>query len=163
MLRSERIAMVAVLAALIALAAPTQAQKPAAATVDRAADQIFAPNASPAQVQAGLQSLLAAIAEAAAGLDLPAEFGNKLAEARRAQAADAKITALLNDCYKLLNRGASYRVPDSVTRMPEAREYLRSRIASGRALLAQGKAEEGLKALLDAAVLIVTPFPAREP
>jgi hypothetical protein len=159
MLRRERIRMAAGLVALASLA-PTQAQtNPAVASVDRATEQIFAPSASAAQLQAGLQSLLTAIAEAAAGLDLPAEFGSKLAEARRGQAATHKTTALLNDCYKLLNRGASFRMPESVRGMPDAMDYLRTRIAAGRDLLVKGKAEEGLRALLDAAVLIVTPFP----
>jgi hypothetical protein len=159
---SGRIPVAAALAALLILPASTEAQAASAiAAVDRA-ERIFSGTASPAEVQAGLQSLLAAISETAAGLDLPAEFVNQIAEARRIEGVDPKATRLLNDCYKLLNHGTSYRAPASVRDMPGAMEYLRSRIAAGRTLLVKGEASEAVRALLDAAVLIVTPFPSRQ-
>jgi len=160
----DRHRIAAALAALALVAVPTGAKThPAVSQVDRATAQLFAPDASPARIQAGLQSLLAAITETASGLSLPGEFTDKLAQARRGQAADAKIPSLLQECYRLVHRGTPYHLPDSIHDMPGAMDYMRSRIAAGRELLLKGQAEEGLRALLDAAVLMVTPFHAGEP
>jgi len=135
--------------------------KTAAAHLDRVTE-LFAPNATEAQMKAGFEVLLAAMTELVPTAGLPAECGTKLAAARwevtQGTLGGPKTAGPLADCYRLAHGGKAFRVPDTIDTLDEAMSYARQRVQAARALIADDKGGDGLRALLEAALLIVTPL-----
>ncbi len=131
--------------------------------IDRAVRLLLSPDSSEAQCRDGLVSLLDAIIGAAPTARLSGTWAAKIAAARDLVAAGRFLAddtlALLNDSYRAVH-GKPFKVPASVRSMPEARDYIRGQLATARSLLDQRRADEAIRRMLEAVLMIVTPMQA---
>jgi len=131
--------------------------------VDRAVRLLLSPDTSDAQCTDGLVSLLDAIIGAAPVAKLGGTWPAKIAAARDLMAAgrflaDDTVT-LLNDSYRAVH-GKPFAMPPTVRTMPDAKDRIRRQLASVRSLLDQGHADEAVRRMLEAVLMIVTPLQA---
>ena len=131
--------------------------------VDRAVRLLLSPGTNDAECKDGLVSLLDAIIGAAPTSRLTGTWPAKIAAARELAASGRFLAddtvALLNDSYRAVH-GKPFLVPPTVRSMPEARAYIRGQLSSVRSLLDQGRADEAVRRMLEAVVMIVTPIQA---
>ena len=131
--------------------------------VHRAVQLLLSPESSGEQCRDGLVSLLDAIIEAARGARIAGAWPAKIAAARdsaaRGRLGDA--AALLNDGY-LAVYGTPFKMPATIRSVSDARDHIRGQLSSVRGLLGQGRTDEAIRRMLEAAVMIVTPLEAVE-
>jgi hypothetical protein len=129
--------------------------------IDRATRLLLAPNPSETDLGAGFTALLDAAVEAATAGNLPAEVRAKLASARarfaQSTPVDEQGVLALGACHRLLNSGRPFEFPGDVRTIDAARERIRQRLGAARTSLVEGKAEACVRALVEAAMMIVTP------
>jgi hypothetical protein len=127
--------------------------------VDRAMQLLLSPDSSDAQCRDGLVSLLEAIIGAAPAARLGGTWPTAIAAARDKAAADqlGETVSLLNDSYRAVH-GRPFKMPATVRSVPDARDYIRRQLSSVRSLLDEGRGDEAMRRMLEAAVMIVTPF-----
>jgi len=129
--------------------------------VDRAVRLLLSPGTNDEECKDGLVSLLDAIIGAAPTSRLAGTWPAKVAAARDLAASGRFLAddtvALLNDSYRAVH-GKPFLVPPTVRSMPEARAYIRGQLSSVRSLLGQGRADEAVRRMLEAVVMIVTPL-----
>jgi len=131
------------------------------AKIKKAADYCLDPE-SGKDCNEGFKFLVDAIIMAAPGTEFPAEFGEKMSEAKNLFDSTSifheKGIALLNECFNLINSGKEFQMPDSISSIEDAVEYARIKIDAARKYLKQGETSECVKILLEVAVMIVTPM-----
>ncbi len=127
--------------------------------VDQASQLLLGPAISDAQCTDGLVSLLDAIVKAAPATRLNGPGMEKVAAARERVTAGRlrEAAALLNDGYLAVN-GRSFAMPADVRSPADARDHIRQLLSSVRSLLDHGRADEAVRWMLDAAVMVVTPI-----
>jgi hypothetical protein len=148
--------------AMLALAPAVGGQTPDVPDrVDRAITLLLSPDRSDAQCADGLLSLLDAIAEAAPAARIDGPWPAKVAAARARLAGGqmGEAVPLLNDSYRLVY-GKAFAMPATVRSLADARDHIRKQLSSVRGLMGQGRADEAVRRMLDAAVMIVTPIEA---
>ena len=64
---------------------------------------------------------------------------------------------LLNESYLLVNSGKEFQIPDSISSIQDAVEYIRKQIDAARKNLQQGETDECVRILMEIAIMIVTP------
>lgn len=133
--------------------------------VEHAAQLLFTPGRSEHQVEAGLRSLVEAIAKAGAEAGMEGAFAEKIAEALR-QLSSGRFTeetaTLLKECYSLVHDGKPFRMAEGVSTIQQIEEKIRRLLDSARDLLRQGKAGKSLRPLVESVVMIITPVHAGE-
>jgi hypothetical protein len=131
--------------------------------VDRAVRLLLSPDSSGAQCTDGLVSLLDAIIGVAPASGLGGTWPAKIADARGLVAGGRFLAgdtvALLNDSYRAVH-GKPFTMPSTVRSMPDAKDHIRRQLASVRSLLDQGRADEAVRRMLEAVLMIVTPLQA---
>jgi len=110
----------------------------------------------------GLKLLTEAIALAAPETGFPSEFSEKISAAGKEFLPGALSledgAGLLQESYRLINHGKDFQMPPSISSMEQAKEYVRIQTDKARSYLAQGKTAEFARALLEVALMIVTPI-----
>ncbi len=127
--------------------------------VDRAIQLLLEPASSDAQCTDGLVSLLDAIVKAAPATRFDGRWLEKIIAARDLVAGGrlGEAATLLNDGYLAVNGGA-FAMPAGVRSPGDARDCIREKLSSARSLLAEGRADEAVRRMLEAAVMVVTPI-----
>jgi hypothetical protein len=158
MRRDSALPVVGVLAMLTLLPALGDQSPDVPRHVDRAVRLLLAPDSSDEQCKDGLVSLLDAIIGAAPAARVGGEWPTTIAAARSRAARGelGETAALLNDSYRALH-GTPFKMPVSVRSIQDARDYIRGQLSSVRGLLDQGRPDEAVRRMLEAAVMIVTP------
>ena len=129
--------------------------------VDRSIRIFFSPDATDAQCTDALLSLLDAIVKAAPAARIDGAWAAKVSAARKRMAAGkiAETAVLLDEGYRAVN-GKRFAMPAAVQSMEAARDHIRKQLASVRGLMDQGRADEAVRRMLEAAMMIVTPIQA---
>ena len=127
--------------------------------VDRAIRLFFSPDTTDAQCTDGLVSLLDAIVKAAPAARIEGAWPAKVGAARERAAGGkmADAAGLLDQCYRAVH-GKAFAVPANVNSLNAARDHIRKQLSSVRDLMDQGRADEAVRRMLDAAMMIVTPI-----
>jgi len=127
--------------------------------VDRAIRLLLSPDRSDEQCTNGLVSLLDAIVQAAPAARLGGTWPAKVKAARDSVAGDrlGDSVVLLTDSYRAVH-GKPFKMPASIRSLTDATDYIRGQLLSVRVLLDQGRADEAVRRMLEAAVMIVTPL-----
>ncbi len=132
---------------------------------EKAAQLMFASDASEARVMEGMLLLLDAVAELAPDSSALKGCASRLADARSrirdTSPMDATAAKLLRECHREIHGGVSFEMPASVRSVPDAVEYGRRRLESVRSLLDQGKPEEAARGMLEAVLAVITPIEQR--
>jgi hypothetical protein len=106
--------------------------------------------------------LLEAILLVAPDTGFPPEFVENMEKAK--EISDSKSlfdpdgVVYLHKAYRLANSGNDFQVPDSIKEIQDAVNYIRMELATAEKNLRVGKADDGVRKLLGAAVMIVTPM-----
>ena len=131
--------------------------------VDRAVRLLLSPDSHDERCTDGLVSLLDAIIGAAPAARLGGTWPAKIAGARDLVAGGRFLAGdtvtLLNDSYRAVH-GKPFKMPPTVRSMSDARGHIRRQLSSVRSLLDQGRADEAVRRMLEAVLMIVTPLQA---
>jgi len=134
------------------------------AKIKAAADLLLVPAGLQGNAQKGFKLLVEAIELAAPGTKFPGEYAAKINAARQIfesqSILEEKGAALLRSAWQLVNAGKEFHMPAGVSNMNQAVAHCRKRIDSARASLKQGKLEDCSRALLEVAIMTVTPMVA---
>jgi hypothetical protein len=130
-------------------------------SVDRAIELLFSPDTTGAQCTDGLVSLLDAILEVAPAARIDGAWAVSVSAARERMAGGrmAEAAALLDEGYRAVN-GKRFAMPPVVRSLDAARDHIRRQLSSVRGLMDQGRANEAVGRMLEAAMMIVTPIRA---
>ena len=132
------------------------------AKIKTAADLLLVPAERQGDVQKGFKLLIEAIELAAPGTRFPGEYAAKVNAARQIfesqSILEEKGAALLRSAWQLVNAGKEFQMPAGISNMNQAVAHCRKRIDSARASLKQGKLDDCSRALLEVAIMIVTPM-----
>jgi hypothetical protein len=144
-------------------AQPRDADGGPIAKLDRADRLLLGEGASSAEIRAGFLVLLEVMAEAAPPSAGPGGTCGAKIGVVRVRVGDGSIldragVALLDECYRDTHGGQPFAVPSSVRSVADARNYARRQIEGARTLLSEGRGSEAVSALLQTALLIVTPM-----
>jgi hypothetical protein len=129
--------------------------------VDRAIRLLLSPDRADEQCRDGLVSLLDAIVQAAPAARLGGTWLAKV-EAARQSVASGRLgdsVVLLGDSYRAVH-GKPFKMPATIRSLTDATDYIRGQLSSVRTLLDQGRADEAVRRMLEAAVMVVTPIEA---
>jgi hypothetical protein len=133
-------------------------------TIDRARQLLLGADPSEDRCRSGFLALLDAAVEAARAGGLPAELRAKLEAARdrfgRSFPADEQGTLALGACHRLLASGRAFELPKEITSIEDARRHIGRLLDSARTLLSDNKMEAGVRAMVEAAMAVVTPMVA---
>jgi hypothetical protein len=131
--------------------------------VDRAVRLLLSADGSDERCTEGLVSLLDAIIGTAPAARLGGTWPAKIAAARdlvaRGRFLADNTVALLNESYRTVH-GKPFKMPPTVRSLPDARDHIRGQLSSVRSLLDQGRADEAIRRMLEAVLMIVTPLEA---
>ena len=131
------------------------------AKIKRAADYCLDPKPGE-DCKAGFKLLVEAIEMAAPDTEFPAEFGEKMSEAKKlfdsTSVFNEEGIALLNESYLLVNSGKEFQMPDSISSIQDAVEYAHKQIDTARKNLKQGKTDECVRIIMEISIMIVTPM-----
>ena len=134
------------------------------ARIKMAADILLVPADRQGDLTKGFMFLIEAIAMAAPDTRFPSEFATKIAAAKQIfesqSILEEKGAALLRSAWQLINAGKAFQMPAAVKNVNQAVEHCRKRIESARAGLKQGRIDDCSRALLEVAIMIVTPMVA---
>ena len=134
------------------------------ARIKMAADILLVPPDRQGDVKKGFIFLMEAIAMSAPDTKFPSEFGTKIVAAKQIfesqSIVEVKGATLLRSAWQLINAGKEFQMPASVSNLNQAVEHCRKRIESARTSLKQGKIDDCSRALLEVAIMIVTPMVA---
>ena len=127
--------------------------------VDRTIRLFFSPDTTGAQCTDGLVSLLDAIVEAAPAARIDGAWPATVSAARERVAAGkmAEATALLGESYRAVHSKA-FAMPATLRSLDAARDHIHKQLSSVRDLMKEGRADEAVRVMLDAAMMIVTPI-----
>jgi hypothetical protein len=146
--------------ALIIQAGSAQVDVRSAGTLIDRARELISASATPERSQAGFVALVEALAELSAAVDAPPAFRANVLAARQALRdgrTDDKAAIALRDAHKVLHGGAGVVAASAGGDLAARASATRSRIAAARDLLDKGRVDASARALLEAALLIVTP------
>ena len=127
--------------------------------VDRTIRLLLSPDRSDEESRNGLVSLRDAIVEAAPASRLGGTWPAKVKAARDSDAGDrlGDSVVLLTDSYRAVH-GKPFKMPATIRSPADATGYIHVLLSSIRPLLDQGRADEAVRRMLEAAVMIVTPL-----
>ncbi|MGE5361653.1 MAG: hypothetical protein ACM3NQ_21770 [Bacteroidales bacterium] len=127
--------------------------------IDRAIRLLLSPDSRDEQCKDGLVSLLDAITGAASYARIEGTWPATVAAARDQASRDelGGAVGLLNDSYRAVY-GAPFQKPATVRSVQDAKDHIRGLLSSARSVLNQGRADEAVRLMLEAAVMIVTPL-----
>jgi hypothetical protein len=132
------------------------------AKIKMAADILLVPADRQGETKKGFMLLIEAIVMAAPDAKFPKEFATKIAAAKQIfesqSILEEKGAALLRGAWQLVTAGKEFQMPAGISNIDQAVEHCRKRIDSARASLKQGKIDECSRALLEVAIMIVTPM-----
>ncbi len=128
------------------------------ALVDRAIKLMLSPDSSDGQCREGLVLLLDAIVKAAPAARIQGAWPAKVADARKQVAAGHlfESTALLGDSYRAVS-GKAFVMPAAVRSPDTAKDHIRKQLSTVGSLMAGGRADEAVRRMLEAALMVVTP------
>ncbi len=128
------------------------------ALVDRAMKLMLSPDSSDGQCREGLVLLLDAIVKAAPAARIQGAWPAKVAEARKLVATGhlSERTALLGDSYRAVS-GNAFVMPAAVRSPNAAKDHIRTQLSTVGSLMAGGRADEAVRRMLEAALMVVTP------
>jgi hypothetical protein len=128
--------------------------------ITKAADLLLGRN-QPQNLAAGFGSFLDAVSGLARNTRLPSEFIEKTDELkaviRNRFEPNEALTALFRETYSALN-GKEYETPARMNSIAAVTQMIQRQFEAAAAFNRNGKREDCLKALMDAAMLIVTPI-----
>jgi len=134
----------------------------AAKHAESALAQLFGAQRSDAQTRAGMLSILDAVAAAATDAGLTDEWKAMIMGARRriseGSLVDGESQLALHQCYRQINEGKPFRMPEGIRSVDDAAASARKLLESGPPLLRSGKSLEAVRALLETALMILTPI-----
>ncbi len=128
------------------------------ALVDRATKLMISPDRSDGQCREGLVLLLDAIVKAAPAARIPGAWPAQVADARKQVAAGHlfESTALLSDAYRAVS-GKAFVMPAAVRSPNAAKDHIRTQLSTVGGLVDEGRADEAVRRMLEAALMVVTP------
>lgn len=126
--------------------------------VDRAIRLLLSPDRGDEECRNGLVSLLDAIVLAAPAGRPGGTWPAKVKAARDSVAGGrlGDSVVLLTDGYRAVH-GKPFKMPATIRSLADATGYIGEQLSSIRPLLDQGRADEAVRRMLEAAVMIVTP------
>ena len=134
------------------------------AKIKTAADLLLVPADRQTDIKKGFKLLIEAIELAAPGTRFAGEYAAKINAARQIfesqSILEEKGAALLRSAWQLVNGGKEFQMPAGVSNINQAVAHCRKRIDSARAGLKQGRLDDCSRALLEVAIMIVTPMVA---
>jgi hypothetical protein len=130
--------------------------------VERAVASLSLASPTCEDARRGLVAILDAVDRACqAGDESQQACGARVAVARLRLAhgslLDEAAVDLIQDCYRALHHGESFEAPGGIRSTADATAFIVDRLDLARGLLAGARSREAVDALLDAALMAVTP------
>lgn len=155
----------AIVAALLASGpGTTPAPAPGGASLEKATKLLLDERSTDADRRAGLLALLDAVSEAAPSSGVPGEWPRQVARARTLLAGgatpDGEPGGLLREAYRAVNGGSAFRFPELARKPGEVVDLVRTRMQEASEALRASRPAAGVRLMLEAVLLVVTPVEA---
>ena len=142
---------------------PAGAPQPKGAKLERAAQALVDEGRSAEDVRAALLDLFDEAIAAAPAAGLGGEWPAKASRARELFAtrspADPEARSLLEESWREAT-GKAWAMPSSVARIEDATALVKRDVGEAAKALREGRAADGVRLLLEAALVVVTPMHA---